>query len=478
MEERNDCIYVKIYDEENNKIISKLLSELVQEMVATHMPISFEMEALKAQAIIARTFIVRKIKAFGGAGCEKHIHADLCSHGHCGEWMSKEQLREIWAKDFEGNWEKLRKAEEETRDRIITFKNKPIDPRFHAACGGATENSERVDENRTLYLRKVLCSYCKDSPYWHQSVEMSLEELEQGLQVGMSNSSPIIGPQIGDMIENIERDEAGRIVQMKIGGTLFKGTQIMNLLGLNSTRFGWKPIAFRIETQGKGDGLGLCQYGANTMAILGHGVEEILNYYFTGVQIKEFEKPSINKPLSGKIIVIDPGHGGNSSEDHVGPTGLREKDVNLQISLRLGELLRQAGAEVHETRTEDIYVSLSQRAKLANTIRPNFFLSIHQNAFANPNISGSEVYHYRGDRDGEALAGMILKELTAQLGTAERGVKTADFYLLREVKTTALQIEVAYITNPQEEEKLKADASIEAAANAIAKGLIQYYSFR
>lgn len=477
MDDRKETIYVKIYDHLTNQMIMKPMIELMKEMIAAQMPISFEMEALKAQAIMVRTFLVRKIKVFGGNGCGKYNDVDLCTDGHCGKWISKELLQEQWGSDFYINWNKLEQVVRETEDKIITINNKPIEPKVHATCGGATENSENVEGNKILYLRKVLCDYCRNSPHWKQSVEMTLEEIEEKLNVHMSAISPTEGPWIEGMIENICRDKAGRIVEIKIGGKTFKGTEIMNLLGLNSTRFGWKPIAFKFETGGKGHGLGLCQYGANAMALEGRDAEAILNYYFTGIQIKEFERRSINKPLSGKIIVLDPGHGGNNSEDNVGPMGTREKDVNLAISLKLAELLREAGAEVYETRTEDVYVPLSKRAAIANSVRPNFFLSIHQNAFANPNISGSEIYHYRGDRDGEALGTLILKELSNRLGTAERGVKIADFYLLREARTTALQIEVAFITNPEEEMKLKDRKFQEDAAEAIARALIKYYSY-
>lgn len=213
------------------------------------------------------------------------------------------------------------------------------------------------------------------------------------------------------------------------------------------------------------------------MAREGKTAEEILKYYYTGVQIKKIEKMSINKPLSGKIIMIDPGHGGNNMEDVVGPTGLREKDVNLSISKKLAKLLIEAGSKVYETRKEDIYVPLSERANLANKIRPHFFLSIHQNYFANPNISGSEIYHYRGDKESEILGNYILQSLSHKLNITSRGVKTADFYLLREVRTSSLQIEISYITNPDEEERLRDENFQYGVAEGIVEGLIKYYGY-
>ena len=478
MNNNSQSLKLKIYDIEKDQIISKCINKVIEEMVAVQMPISFELEALKAQAIITRTYIIRRARLFGGEGCSKYKDADLCLDGHCGAWLHIDQIRDMWGNDFDKNWRKLEEAVRDTNDLIITMNNKPIEPRFHCTCGGATENAENIEGNRTLYLRKVLCDYCVDSPYYKESLEMTLEEIEEKLKIGTTKAFPDKGSEIEGIIEDVMRDDAGRIKSIKIGGRHFKGLDVMNLMGLNSTRFGWKPIAFRIEMQGKGDGLGMCQYGANAMAKQGKTVEEILKYYFTGIQIKKFEKPSINQPLSGKIILLDPGHGGDNMEDVIGPDlGLREKNVNLSISIQLAKLLREAGAEVHETRTKDVYVSLSKRASIANSLRPDFFISIHQNFFANPSISGSEIYYYRGDREGETLGNFILGELSAALGTASRGTKIADFYLLREVRTSVIQVEVGFITSPEEEKMMAQEEFPEKVALAILKGLVRYYSY-
>lgn len=477
MDVKQETINIRIYDHRIDQIIERPMDELIREMVAAQMPVTFEIEALKAQAIIARTSIVRKARVFGGEGCSRHTGADMCN-GECEKWLPKAEWQEIWGSDFGRNWEKIDRAVCETKSSILTIHNKPIEPRVHPTCGGATENSESVEGHKVIYLRKVLCEYCKNSPQWREIKEITLKELEEKLDIETGDLSPLREVPMTGIFDHIERDDAGRVVSVKIAGKKFTGREVMKLLGLNSTRFGWKPTAFQFETQGVGDGLGLCQYGANQMAAEGKKADEILNYYFTGIQIKEFEQPSINKPLRDKIFVVDPGHGGDNEEDVKGPTGLREKDVNLSIALKVADLLEEAGAKVFVTRKEDIYVPLGKRANLANDLRPNFFLSIHQNYFANPNISGSEIYHYRGDQDGEALAVQILKELSEGIGTADRGVKVADFFLLREVRTSALQIEVAYITNPEEEAKLKDEEFRSKAAEAIVKGLIRYYTYQ
>ncbi|QZY55447.1 SpoIID/LytB domain-containing protein [Crassaminicella profunda] len=236
MNDQNLPIYVKIYDHILNKIVLESIEELVKKMVASQIPIAFEIEALKAQSIIARTFIVRNTKALGGRGCSKHEDADLCTDGHCIERITIEQLKEKWGLDFEKHWQKIDCVVKETEGKIITMNNKPINAKFHATCGGATENSENIEGNKTLYLRKVLCEYCRNSPYYKNSMELSLEEIEKRLNIKTLKPSSVKGPVMEGIIEDIERDEEGRIVSLKMGGKKFKGTEVMKLLGLNSTR--------------------------------------------------------------------------------------------------------------------------------------------------------------------------------------------------------------------------------------------------
>ncbi|MBF8982463.1 stage II sporulation protein D [Lutibacter sp. B2] len=471
---RDENINVKIYNLNKKEIHIKKIDQLIKEMIASQIPINFDIEALKAQAIMAMTLLVRKMKIFGGVGCKEYERADICK----GEkWMDEDELKKKWGDDFERNWKKVDRAFKETEGKIITINNKPIDPRYHLTCGGATENSENVDGSKILYLRRMLCDYCKNSPYYSNYVELSLEEIEKRLDIKTEKASPTKGPNIEGIIEEIIRDEQGRIRSMKIGGKKLKGAEVMKLLGLNSTRFGWKPIAFRIETKGEGHGLGLCQYGANEMAKEGKTAEEILKYYFTGVEIKTVEKPSVDSPMKGKVIVLDAGHGGDNTEDVVGVNGTREKDINLSITLKLADFLRKAGAKVYLTRETDVYVPLSQRADISNNIKPNFFLSIHQNSFGNPNISGSEIYYYRGDKEGEILANHILEQFSSMIGITSKGVKVAGFYLLREVRSSTLQVEVGFITNPEEEKKLKNEKYQTLVAREICNAFIKYYSY-
>lgn len=468
-------IIIKVYDVNIKQIVSMPLEEIVAQVLASRMPVNFHIEALKAQAVLIRTGIIRKNPVFGGSGCRLYPGADFCNSGHCEEWHTREQIKEMWKGSFQKNWQKILTAVEGTRGEIVVINGRPIQVQYHLCCGGATENSENVMGNRVLYLRRVLCDYCRNSPYWENARDITIEELEEKLGVKIKRASPLESYSIEGIIDHIDRDEEGRIRSVRIGGKYFKGNEVKELLGLSSTRFGWNPIILRFYTRGKGHGLGMCQYGADTMARGGSGYREIIDYYFTGVQIVNFNGFDKERPLKGKVFVIDPGHGGDDN-DNRGITGLREKDVNLDIALKLAGALQDVGAEAYLTREDDTRVLLSLRADMANRVRPDFFISIHQNAFESPEVSGTEIFYFSGDQEGRALGRAIMDQLVEELGFADRGVKTANFYILREVKVSSILLELCHITNPEEEAKLKEEDFRQCIAGAICRGIIRYYN--
>ncbi|EOD01706.1 stage II sporulation protein D [Caldisalinibacter kiritimatiensis] len=473
----NSLVNIKVFAHKENKIMTKSIENLLKMIVPAQVPLSFHIELIKVQAIIARTQLVRQCRAFGGPGCSKYKDCDICDEGHCIDIVDDSYLRQTWKDNYNEYMEKLNRAIKETEGLIITINNKPIDPKFHDTCGGSTENSEDVLGNRVVYLRKVLCNYCSNSPNWDGHKDFTLKDIEERLNINFPKLKPSLKTEIKGFVEGIEKDESGRVREIKIGGKKLKGKDVMELLGLDSTKFSVTPATIRFNTRGKGHGLGLCQYGGNQMAIEGYSYDDIINYYYTGVEIKKYEIPCINKPLSGKILMIDPGHGGEKSQDFVGPTGLREKDVVLNVSKKLKNRLEQLGAHVYLTREEDEYMSLSERVKLANKIRPNFFISIHLNSFSNPSIHGCEIYYYRNDKDSEALGKAIMGSLVNNLSIVNRGVKVADFFLLRQIGVSSLRIELDYITNPEIEEKLKDSEYINRVAESISEGIVTYYKY-
>jgi len=168
--------------------------------------------------------------------------------------------------------------------------------------------------------------------------------------------------------------------------------------------------------------------------------------------------------------MIDPGHGGNDS-GAVGPSGAKEKDINLAVAERLHLLMSESGIEAYMTRIGDEEVSLAKRAEKANNISADYFISIHCNAANSPTAHGTETYHYPGSVKGRALAQAVQQELVSATGLADRGVKEANFYVLRMTAMPAILVELAFLSNPEEERLLATSAFQEKCARAIWAGV-------
>ncbi|OAT81121.1 N-acetylmuramoyl-L-alanine amidase [Desulfotomaculum copahuensis] len=169
-------------------------------------------------------------------------------------------------------------------------------------------------------------------------------------------------------------------------------------------------------------------------------------------------------------IVIDPGHGGKDP-GAVGHSGLKEANVNLQVALKVAEKLQRAGLSVKLTRTTDAFVDLQPRCDIANSWGADYFVSIHCNSAGAPQAYGTETYCYKFGGKGEVLAKAIQAELIAATGRANRGVKEANFYVLRKTSMPAVLTELAFISNLEEERLLASAAYQEKCAMAIAKGI-------
>ncbi|WP_051569190.1 N-acetylmuramoyl-L-alanine amidase [Alkaliphilus transvaalensis] len=472
---KNNNVVIHIYDSSNKLVITRWLEELVKELVAYSMPLNFSFEAIKCQCIIMRTNILKQMKIFQVEG-EELIKKGI-SLEDFPNWKPIEEYGEIWKEEYENNNERLNRAVAETEGQIIIFNEKPIDARYHEVCGGSTENSENVNGNIILYLRKVLCKYCQESPNYKNFKDISINEIEGKLGVKFPFIEANDNGAIENMIYDITRDDTGRIAKLTIAGKEFEGKNVKDLLGLDSTKFSWQPQKIRFLMIGKGDGLGFCQWGANELAKEGKSAEYIIKYYYTGVELKKIAEKSINKPLLGKVLVIDPAHGGEQGEDHVSANGLREKDLNLDIALDLEEILTEMGAKVYLTRREDTYVPITERAKLTNKIKPNFFLTLHQNFMKNSNVSGTEIYFYRGDKEAKLLGQLLMEKMTEKLETINRGIKIAEFFLLREINVSGVHIEVAYLSSEIDEAKLMKKEFRHQVAEAISEALSLYYNF-
>lgn len=190
--------------------------------------------------------------------------------------------------------------------------------------------------------------------------------------------------------------------------------------------------------------------------------------------------------VKGKKITIDAGHGGNDS-GAIGPTGVMEKTVTLRIANELRRLLVAEGATVYMTRTTDTEVSpkganasdieeLQARCDVANNTKSDIFISIHMDSFSSGAAKGTTGYYYSlGSRRSRDLADKVRQGVIDQIGTQSRGTQSCNFYVVKHTDMPATLVEVAFISNSQEEQLLNSEDGIKKAAQGIADGIADYF---
>ncbi|HOB35329.1 MAG: stage II sporulation protein D [Firmicutes bacterium] len=278
--EKTERITTKVWNHRTQELMALPLGEYLAGVVAAEMPAQFHQEALRAQAIVARTYALARLRSGGGPGCDRHPDADVCTDStHCQAWISQEQAYSQWP-FFRQRvyWNKIWRAVTETGGQVITHQGRLIDAVFHSTCGGSTENSEDVWTNAVPYLRAVACPYCSHSPRLTETVRLKREDVAARLEV----EPAVLRLQV------LRSTPSGRIIDVDVGGKVMRGLEFRTSLGLRSSKVSWleENGTFSFTTMGYGHAVGMCQYGADGMARLGHSAEEIIEHYFTGVSVQ------------------------------------------------------------------------------------------------------------------------------------------------------------------------------------------------
>lgn len=279
---------LRVFVTAEQKTVEMDLEEYVKGVVAAEMPANFAPAALEAQALVARTFAVRRMRILGGSGCALHADADICTDPtHDQGWASAGELRKNWGIfNYYRYWGKISSAVAATAGQIITYDGVPIDPVYHSTCAGHTENSEDVWSNAVPYLRGVVCETDGDSPRLKEERDFTLSQLEQAIGAGAGTLAAMKRGS-AKVVEVLSATPYGRVKQVRIGDQTLTGTELRSALSLRSTKLtlSWNGDRLHVVSQGYGHGVGLCQYGAGGMAKLGLTADEIVKHYYTGVEI-------------------------------------------------------------------------------------------------------------------------------------------------------------------------------------------------
>ena len=279
---------IQVYFKDEDAVKDVNLEEYLIGVVAGEMPATFETEALKAQAVAARTYIINREKANNEESLKLHKGAAICTDPtHCKAYVSLEKTKENWKEQWEANYNKIKKSVDDTKGIIITYNDEPISAVFHSTSSGKTENSEDVWGGSVPYLKSVDSEGEELSPRYTSTVEVTITDFQNKLKQKKSDIQ--FSQEKEKWVEGIENAESGGVKTIKIGGQTFKGTEIRELFGLRSTHFtlGFQNDKIVFHVTGNGHGVGMSQYGANYAASQGAGYEEILKKYYQGVVLKK-----------------------------------------------------------------------------------------------------------------------------------------------------------------------------------------------
>ena len=275
---------LRLYHPKTNQISEIPIDEYLYGVVSAEMPASYELEALKAQAIVARTYTLYQIINSQG----KHTDADICDDSTCCQaWISKEDRFAKWDENLqESNWNKITQAVDSTQGQIITYNHAPIDAFFHSNSGGKTETAKNVWGGTNFpYLQSVETSGEDTYSQYTSQLELTLQELTE--KIKQKHPDFTINLQDEKPIEILETTESGRIRTIRFGNTNLAGTEARTLLGLKSTNFSFEINQDKVKFTviGYGHGVGMSQTGADSLAKSGSGYEEIIKHFYTGVEI-------------------------------------------------------------------------------------------------------------------------------------------------------------------------------------------------
>lgn len=286
-EKPKEALSISLYDREGGKTEEMPLEEYIIGVVGAEMPASFPLEALKAQAVAARTYAVKHMRAFGGGGCSG---ADICTgSGCCQSYKSAEQLREKFGSDAGRYMDKLRQAVYETEGEYAAYDGEPIEALYHSCAGGRTEDAQNVFSSSLPYLIGVDSPGEETAGKYAAEVSVSLSEFtdrvnEKWPAAGLKKN------RLGEQVAVASRYESGRVKELRLNKITVSGRELRRLFELNSANFTLSiGEGVTIRTRGYGHGVGMSQYGARAMALEGAGYEEILRHYYTGIEIKKAE---------------------------------------------------------------------------------------------------------------------------------------------------------------------------------------------
>ncbi len=278
-----DLEVVKVYMSDTGEVRTIALEEYVLGVVLSEMPAAFEDEALMAQSILARTYVISK--KFNS--CSKSDKADICDTVHCQAYTSPEEKKKEWGSKGDEYYEKIKSDVEKTKGLVVSYEGAIIKyPQYFAISSGRTEEAESVFSMDIPYLQSVESPGEEEAPKYESSITYSKNNFINVLKNNLGVSGLTLN-NLESMIEILSRNTGDTVKEIKIGTSILTGIEFRQIFGLNSANF---SISFNgdnvvIDCRGYGHGVGMSQWGANAMAKNGKNYREIIKHYFQGSDI-------------------------------------------------------------------------------------------------------------------------------------------------------------------------------------------------
>lgn len=268
---------IRVKREDSGDILYLPLEEYIVGVLAGEMPIYFEKEAFKAQAVAARSYALKRIEY------NKDNDYDVVDSVMNQVYLDNDYLKDAWQDEYDSNIAKLREAVNETSLEYLSYDDKVIDALFFSTSNGYTEDANLVFDISLPYLKSVKSSWDeKTSSIFRSTLSYSLADFYDKLSLEYSDNLDI-------KIER--RSDTNRVITLSINNKEFTGKELYNKLSLRSTDFSIRRDGNMVifDMVGYGHGVGMSQYGAEGMALEGYGYMDILKYYYNGTMIKKIE---------------------------------------------------------------------------------------------------------------------------------------------------------------------------------------------
>ena len=252
----------------NGSVINLNMTDYLIGVVSSEMPASFNLEALKSQSVLARTYALKA----------KQTGKKLTDTVNTQSYIDIDQMKNKWGNSFNTYYNKIKNAVENTNGEYLSYNGNYIEALYHSTNNGKTESSLDVFGNYYPYLISVSSEYDKNASSYLRTINMPLDTISNKLGLNLNNDS---------VISILSYTDGGNIKEININGNNFSGKKVRELLGLRSTDFdiSISDNNANITTRGYGHGVGMSQYGANGMANAGYSYKDILSHYYPGTTL-------------------------------------------------------------------------------------------------------------------------------------------------------------------------------------------------